>query len=433
VRGTLATLDDPHPEEPAQRASRRTHHRSACFETRPLGAPQHEDPGWAASPPSARRNGTRPAARAFDPRADRDSIVSRIQRISSGEPVAAPPDIAKLIYVTGEEPGIRRRRAGKGFSYIGADGRAIRDAATLARIRALAIPPAYEDVWIAADPNAHIQATGRDQKGRKQYRYHADWMTSRAANKFERLADFAEALPALRQRVKADMALPGLPRPKVLATVVSLLETTLIRVGNEDYAKTNKSYGLTTLRRRHVKVEGSELRFDFKGKSGKTWRVSVRDRRIARILRACQELPGQSLFRYHDADGEPQAVTSADVNDYLREVTGEEITAKDFRTWAGTVLAAAAFAELPAPETKRASQAAVKEVIHKVAQRLGNTPTVCRASYVHPEVLNGFIEARFLWPPDSKAIRAAVEKGLRIEEARTLAMLRKIAKVNGAG
>jgi DNA topoisomerase I len=180
--------------------------------------------------------------------------VSRIQRISAGEPVAAPPDIARLIYVTGEEPGIRRRRAGKGFSYIGADGRAIRDSATLARIRALAIPPAYADVWIAADPNAHIQATGRDQKGRKQYRYHADWMTSRAANKFERLADFAEALPALRQRVKADMALPGLPRPKVLATVVSLLESTLIRVGNEDYAKTNKSYGLTTLRRRHVKV-----------------------------------------------------------------------------------------------------------------------------------------------------------------------------------
>jgi DNA topoisomerase-1 len=353
--------------------------------------------------------------------------MSKMSPISSGEPIAATPDIARLIYVTGEEPGIRRRRAGRGFAYIDAEGRPLRDPTTLARIRALAIPPAYTDVWIAADPSAHLQATGRDQKGRKQYRYHADWMSQRASAKFERLVEFAEALPALRDRIKADMALPGLPRSKVLATVVSLLETTLIRVGNEDYAKQNRSFGLTTLRRRHVKLDGSELRFDFKGKSGKKWRISVRDRRVARILRACQELPGQTLFHYKDEDGEAAAVTSADVNDYLRETTGEEITAKDFRTWAGTVMAAAALAELPPQETKRATQKQLREVIARVAQRLGNTPTVCRQSYVHPEVLNGFLEACFLWPPESRAIRAAVAKGLKIEEARTLAMLRKIA------
>ncbi len=339
----------------------------------------------------------------------------------------------QLVYATGEEPGISRRRAGKGFSYRDPDGRTVRDEATLARIRDLAIPPAYTDVWISADPSAHIQATGRDQKGRKQYRYHPDWMTERAGTKFARLIEFAEALPSLRNRIKADMALPGLPRAKVLATVASLLETTLIRVGNEDYARKNRSFGLTTLRRRHVRVDGSELRFDFKGKSGKQWRVSVRDRRVARVLRACQELPGQTLFRYRDADGEALAVTSADVNDYLREVTGEEITAKDFRTWAGTVMAAAALAELPPQDSAKASARALKDVIDRVAQKLGNTPTVCRQSYVHPGVVTGFLEARFLWPPPTKAIHAAVEKGLRLEEAQTLAMLRKIAATEAAG
>jgi DNA topoisomerase-1 len=333
----------------------------------------------------------------------------------------------RLVYATGDEPGIIRRRAGKGFAYRDPDGSPIRDPATLARIRALAIPPAYTDVWIATDPDAHIQATGRDQKGRKQYRYHADWMSQRAGTKFARLIEFAEALPALRERIKADMALPGLPRAKVLATVASLLETTLIRVGNEDYARKNRSFGLTTLRRRHVRLDGAELRFDFKGKSGKQWRVSVRDRRVAKVLRACQELPGQTLFRYRDADGEALAVTSADVNDYLREATSEEITAKDFRTWAGTVMAAAALAELPPQESAKASARALKEVIDRVAQKLGNTPTVCRQSYVHPDVVSGFLEARFLWPPPTKSIHAAVEKGLRLEEAQTLAMLRKIA------
>ncbi len=257
-------------------------------------------------------------------------------------------------------------------------------------------------------------------------------MSQRAGTKFARLIEFAEALPALRARIKADMAQPGLPRAKVLATVASLLETTLIRVGNEDYARRNRSFGLTTLRRRHVKLDGSELRFDFTGKSGKQWRVSVRDRRVAKVLRACQELPGQTLFRYRDEEGEALAVTSADVNDYLRETTGEEITAKDFRTWAGTVMAAAALAELPPQESAKASAAALKEVIARVAQRLGNTPTVCRLSYVHPDVVSGFLEARLLWPPPTRAVRAAVGKGLRLEEAQTLAMLRKIASAGSA-
>ncbi len=359
----------------------------------------------------------------------------------SSHPCPGMPELAassrtsspRLVYATGEEPGISRRRSGTGFTYRDPDGHTVRDPETLARIRALAIPPAYTEVWIATDPDAHIQATGRDQKGRKQYRYHPEWMSERAGTKFARLIEFAEALPALRNRVKTDMALPGLPRAKVLATVANLLETTLIRVGNEDYARKNRSFGLTTLRRRHVRLDGSELRFDFKGKSGKQWRVSVRDRRVAKVLRACQELPGQTLFRYRDADGEALAVTSADVNDYLREATGEDITAKDFRTWAGTVMAAAALAELPPQESARASARALKEVIARVAQRLGNTPTVCRQSYVHPDVVNGFLEARFLWPPPTRAIRAAVDKGLRLEEARTLAMLRKIADANGSG
>lgn len=351
------------------------------------------------------------------------SLRTGMSRITSPDSSAT----RKLVYATGEEPGILRRRAGRGFAYRDAEGRAVRDPGTLARIRTLAIPPAYSDVWIAADPDAHIQATGRDQKGRKQYRYHPDWMSQRAETKFARLIDFAEALPALRSRIKADMALPGLPRAKVLATVASLLETTLIRVGNEDYARRNRSFGLTTLRRRHLRMEGGELRFDFRGKSGKLWRVSVRDRRIAKVLRTCQELPGQTLFRYRDADGEALAVTSADVNEYLREATGAEITAKDFRTWAGTVMAAAALAELPPQDSARASAAALKDVIARVARKLGNTPTVCRKSYVHPDVLDGFLEMRFLWPPPTAAIRKAVEQGLRLEEAQTLAMLRRIA------
>ncbi len=262
--------------------------------------------------------------------------------------VVDPRDAAEtagLSYVSDEQPGIRRKRAGKGFSYVASTGRKVDDEPTLARIRALAIPPAYTEVWICQKANGHIQATGRDAKGRKQYRYHALFREVRDSTKYEHTLAFAQALPAIRKAVDAHMGLRGLPREKVLATVVHLLENTLIRVGNSDYAKQNKSYGLTTLRDPHVAVTGAELRFAFKGKSGKEWRLKVKDRRVARIVKACQDLPGQDLFQYLDEDGERQSISSSDVNAYLREISGEDFTAKDFRTWAGTVLAALALAE----------------------------------------------------------------------------------------
>jgi DNA topoisomerase I len=332
---------------------------------------------------------------------------------------------AGLIYVSDEEPGIRRRRMGKGFAYRDRAGAALRDPATLARIRSLAIPPAWTDVWIAPHPDAHIQATGRDARGRKQYRYHARWREVRDGSKFEHMVDFARALPALRARVTADMALRGLPRDKVLATVVHLLETTLIRVGNADYVRQNKSYGLTTLRDRHVDVEGTALRFAFKGKSGRTWKLRVEDRRIARIVKACQDIPGQHLFQYYDADGERQPVTSSDVNAYLREATGRDITAKDFRTWHGTVLAAVALREFEAIDGAARTKKAVREAIERVAARLGNTPTICRKCYVHPEVVNAYLDGGLL-----AEVREEVRDelahdlhALRPEEAALLALL----------
>jgi DNA topoisomerase-1 len=252
------------------------------------------------------------------------------------ETVVDPRDAAEsagLTYVSDEEPGIRRKKAGTGFTYIRPGGGKVEDEATLNRIRKLAVPPAYTDVWICAKANGHIQATGRDAKGRKQYRYHPDFRAVRESTKYEHMLEFAKALPAIREKIAEHMALRGLPREKVLATVVNLLETTLIRVGNDDYAKQNRSYGLTTLKNQHVAVNGSELRFQFKGKSGKVWRLKVKDRRIAKIVRACQDLPGQELFQYIDEDGERRDVTSSDVNAYLREITGRDVTAKDFRTW----------------------------------------------------------------------------------------------------
>jgi DNA topoisomerase-1 len=340
---------------------------------------------------------------------------------------AEAAESAGLIYVSDEEPGIRRVRAGKGFAYKGPDGRAIRDPKTLARIRKLAIPPAYTDVWICPWPEGHIQATGRDARGRKQYRYHPRWREVRDSNKFEHMIDFAAALPAIRARVAEDMAKRGLPREKVLATVVSLLENTLIRVGNLDYAKQNKSYGLTTLRDRHVDVNGGSLKFQFKGKSGKTWNLKVRDRRIARIVRACQDLPGQHLFQYIDENGNQQQVTSADVNAYLREMSGRDITAKDFRTWAGTVLAALALAEFEDFDNKAKAKKNLKAAIEKVAARLGNTPTICRKCYVHPEILNGYLDGDVL-----RDVKEEIEQELRDdlsslkpEEAAVLSLLQK--------
>jgi DNA topoisomerase I len=349
---------------------------------------------------------------------------------TSSENVVDPRDAAEtagLRYVSDEEPGIRRKKAGKGFAYVGPDGGRIADEATLARIRSLAIPPAYTDVWICPRADGHIQATGRDAKGRKQYRYHPAFREIRESTKFEHMIEFAQALPVVRKTIDDHMSLRGLPREKVLATVVHLLENTLIRVGNSDYAKQNKSYGLTTLRDPHVKVEGPELRFQFKGKSGKTWRLAVKDRRIARIVKACQDLPGQDLFQYVDDDGQPQSVTSADVNAYLKEVTGRDITAKDFRTWAGTVLAALALAEFEEFDSEAKAKKNIRQAIERVSSRLGNTPTICRKCYVHPEVFSCYLEGSLLLEIKNEVEAELRDNlaGLKPEEAAVLSLLQE--------
>jgi DNA topoisomerase-1 len=291
---------------------------------------------------------------------------------------------AGLRYVNDETiAGITRHGAAGHFWYKRPDGKPVREKAILKRIRALAIPPAWKNVWIAPFANAHLMATGRDARGRKQYRYHAGFAAVRDADKYAHLTDFVASLPAMRRRLKRDLARPGLSREKVLATIVTLLEETLIRVGNEDYARTNHSFGLTTLRNGHVKIKGPELRFLFRGKSGKQWSLSMRDRRVARVIRSCQELPGQHLFEYRGADGAVHAVSSSDVNVYLREITGAEISAKDFRTWAGTVKAAMAFRAL----SGKIDKAATRAVIAAVADELGNTVAVCRKCYIHPRIL----------------------------------------------
>lgn len=304
------------------------------------------------------------------------------------------PTAASLVYVTGAEPGFRRVKRGRGFCYINPDGSILKDEAVLARIRALAIPPAYTDVWICLDPCGHVQATGRDQKGRKQYRYHKDWHGEQDASKFQRLIAFGRSLPDLRARIGTDMQARGAPRQKVLATVVSLLDRTLIRVGNAEYAKGNDSYGLTTLQNRHVALKGSELHFRFKGKSGKVWQLRISDRRIARIVRHIQDLPGQDLFQYVDEEGQVRDVTSADVNAYIREIAGEQASAKDFRTWTGTVLAARALFRAGAFTSKRESASKVRTALHDVAAQLGNTIAVCRSSYVHPAIIAGYLDGK---------------------------------------
>jgi DNA topoisomerase I len=342
--------------------------------------------------------------------------------------VLDPRDAAEsagLTYVSDEEPGIRRKKAGKGFTYVRPGGGKVEDEATLKRIRKLAVPPAYTDVWICSKANGHIQATGRDAKGRKQYRYHPDFRAIRESTKYEHMLEFAKALPAVRARIAEHMGLRGLPREKVLATVVHLLESTLIRVGNDDYAKENKSYGLTTLRNRHVEVDGAELRFEFKGKSGKTWRLQVKDRRIAKVVRACQDLPGQELFGYVEEDGEHRDVTSSDVNAYLREITGRDVTAKDFRTWQGTVLAAMALQEFQSFDTQAALKKHVKAAIEQVAARLGNTPTICRKCYIHPEILTAHAEGQLLLQVKEQVESELREnlQDLRPEEAAVLTFL----------
>jgi DNA topoisomerase-1 len=326
---------------------------------------------------------------------------------------------AGLRYVNDETlPGITRHGKAGHFHYRGPGGKTVRDKAILRRIRALVIPPAWTNVWIAPFANAHLMATGRDAKGRKQYRYHSDFAAVRDADKYARLAEFAASLPKLRRRLKRDLARAGLPREKVLASVVSLLEQTLIRVGNEDYARTNHSFGLTTLRNHHVRVRGPELRFLFRGKSGKQWSLALRDRRVARVIRSCQELPGQHLFEYRDARDEVRAVSSSDVNAYLREITGAEISAKDFRTWAGTVKAAMVFQASPEKIPKKTARA----VVAAVAEELGNTAAVCRKCYIHPRILAALEAANLDLPMPRKR-----RNDLSPAECAVLAFLRRKA------
>ncbi len=336
----------------------------------------------------------------------------------------ATAEAAALRYVSDGTPGIHRVRAGRGFRYVAADGSPVRDLVTRRRIRALAIPPAWTEVWICASPEGHIQAIGRDAKGRKQYRYHARWRETRDATKYARLALFAERLPAIRRRVSEDLGRTGLPRERILAAVVRLLETSLIRIGNVEYAEENNSFGLTTLRNRHVTVDGSSLRFEFRGKGGKRHVVNVADRRLARIVRQCQELPGHELFQCVDEDGQHHAIGSADVNAYLREIAGEEFTAKDFRTWAGTVLAASALRD-GGFESDLEAKRNVARAIETVAERLGNTPAICRKCYVHPAVVEAYFEKTLPRAPEQAAPERAVSPaGLEPDEAALLVLLR---------
>jgi DNA topoisomerase-1 len=334
---------------------------------------------------------------------------------------------AGLQYVSDERPGYSRRAKGKHFQYFDTEGKLIRDEQRLCRIKRLAIPPAWTNVWICPSPNGHVQATGRDARGRKQYRYHERWREVRDENKFERLAQFAKALPDIRRRVAQDFKLPGLARRKVLATIVRLLERTFIRIGNEEYARENKSFGLTTLKNRHVKVRGAQVRFRFRGKSKRPHEVDVTDRRVAKVIAKCQDLPGQDLFQYVDGDGEVQDITSQDVNEYLRQIAGEDFTAKDFRTWGGTVLAAMALSTQEDFQTKKQAKSNIKTAICAVAELLGNTPAVCRKCYVHPMIVEAYLNrtriaglngsGKALKQPDLRAAERAVLKFLRARES----------------
>jgi DNA topoisomerase-1 len=323
---------------------------------------------------------------------------------------------AQLRYVSDAKPGITRHRSGTGFSYRGPDGGAVRDKETLARIRALAIPPAWTDVWISPSPEGHLQATGRDARKRKQYRYHKRWSQVRDENKYERLVLFARALPRMRTRVEQDLVLPGLPRDKLLATIVRLLETTFIRVGNEWYARTNSSFGLTTLKNRHVDVKGSRIRFKFRGKSGKFHVVQVSDRRLARLVKRSRDLPGQDLFQYLDEAGQAQPISSEDVNLYLKLVSEQDFTAKDFRTWGGTLIAAQGLGAMEDFASDGAGKAAALAAIGSVAEQLGNTVAICRKCYIHPAVLEAFTdeESFRLWQKQSGVTGG--EEGLGPEE-----------------
>jgi DNA topoisomerase-1 len=347
-------------------------------------------------------------------------------RSSPSTDAAAAAKDAGLRYVSDAQPGIRRQRGPLGVRYIATTGRIIRRKSEVTRINRIAVPPAWKDVWICPDPRGHIQATGRDAKGRKQYRYHHAWRASRDETKYDRMLAFAGALPAIRRRTRANLAKVGLTREKVLATVVQLLEKSLIRVGNDEYAKANGSFGLTTMRNRHARVRGSRVKFEFKGKSGVRHAVDVDDRRLARIVKACQDLPGQELFEYIDDDGKRRDVGSGDVNAYLKEMTGQDFTAKDFRTWAGTVLACTALKTFDSFDSQPRAKKNVVQAIEAVAGMLGNTKAVCRKSYIHPAVIDSYMDGSMLelLKRAATVLRKKVN-GLRQEEAAVLTLLQQ--------
>jgi DNA topoisomerase-1 len=336
-------------------------------------------------------------------------------------------EAAGLRYVTDAMPGIRRKRHGRGFSYLDPEGQVIHERAAIRRFRSLVIPPAWTDVWICPDPDGHLQVTARDGRGRKQYRYHPSFRQHRDETKFERMFALSGVLWKIRHRVEEDIAAPGLPRHKVMATLVWLLERTCIRIGSNEYAKANKSFGLTTLRRRHVTIDGAELRFDFRGKSGIVHAVAVTDSRVARVVQSCRELPGRELFQYVDDDGARQSVQAEDVNAYLREAAGQDVTAKDFRTWAGTMLAAEALREIGPAPTKREAERNVVQAIDRTAHRLGNTRAVCRKYYIHPALIEAYLEGDVLpaLPPHTFQERDPGRATLRQHETEVLELLRR--------
>lgn len=340
--------------------------------------------------------------------------------------IAIPPLPRDLHYVDDTQPGLSRKILRGKFAYFDTQGQRIREQAEINRINALVIPPAYTDVWICADPHGHLQATGRDARGRKQYRYHPRWREIRDENKYSRMIEFGLALPKVRKQLEAQLAAPGMGRDKVMATVVSLLDATLIRIGNSQYARANRSYGLTTLRNKHVEVKGSAILFQFRGKSGVEHQVSIKDRRLARIVKRCMELPGQNLFQYLDDQGQRHTVSSSDINSYLQELTGADFTAKDYRTWAGSALALATLRKLQW-EPEAAAKKHIVDMVKAVARQLGNTPAVCRRCYIHPAVLEGFLLGELATLP-----RTRQRKGLRMEEvalATFLQMLNEKARL----
>ena len=350
-----------------------------------------------------------------------DIDLKKITTVITTDPMKSAKR-AGLRYVSDDRPGIRRKRVGRGFSYIDADGKRIQDKEQLKRLKAIGIPPALKDVWICPLPHGHLLATGRDEKGRKQYIYHPEWRKFRSQAKFNRMVLFGVALPSIRAATEKDLKRQGLPKEKVLATVVQLLETTLIRVGNDQYAKKNRSFGLTTMRDRHVKISGATVKFEFRGKSGIDHEIQLHDRRLAKIIKNCRDIPGYDLFQYYDEAGDRQTIDSGDVNDYLQEITGEDFTAKDFRTWSGTLLAALELDEMGPFEKESEAKKNVTQAVKNVAKQLGNRPATCRKYYIHPAVIDAYTEGWLLsmMPDDDES-----NEGLLPEEHAVLCIIGK--------